>query len=94
MNGRPACAPPVCWPPFWLKAGAGLGGAIPLWIMGNSGYVPNAEQTSSSSLRGIEFSFIWLPALCLALSVLPVLFYKQFEVLEPQVHAELEQRRK
>lgn len=78
---------------FCLKAGAGLGGAIPLWIMGNCGYVPNVEQ-SASSLRGIEFSFIWLPAICLALSAIPVLFYKQFEKLEPQIHAELEQRRK
>lgn len=78
---------------FCLKAGAGLGGAIPLWIMGHCGYVPNVEQTTLS-LRGIEFSFIWLPVICLALSAIPVLFYQQFERLEPQIHAELEQRRK
>jgi sugar (glycoside-pentoside-hexuronide) transporter len=78
---------------FCLKAGAGLGGAIPLWIMGNCGYVPNVEQTAAS-LRGIEFNFIWLPAICLALSTIPVLFYKRFELLEPQIHAELEERRK
>ena len=77
---------------FCLKAGAGLGGAIPLWIMGNSGYVANAEQ-SVSSLKAIEFSFVWLPAICLVLSVIPVLFYKRFENLEPQIHAELEARR-
>jgi sugar (glycoside-pentoside-hexuronide) transporter len=77
---------------FCLKAGAGLGGAIPLWIMGHCGYVANVEQTADS-LRGIEFSFIWLPAICLALSVVPVLFYKQFEVLEPRIHTELAARR-
>jgi sugar (glycoside-pentoside-hexuronide) transporter len=77
---------------FCLKAGAGLGGAIPLWIMGNCGYVPNAEQTAMS-LKGIEFNFIWLPAICLALSAIPVLFYKKYELLEPQIHAELEIRR-
>jgi sugar (glycoside-pentoside-hexuronide) transporter len=77
---------------FCLKAGAGLGGAIPLWIMGNCGYVPNVEQTAAS-LKGIEFDFIWLPAICLLLSVIPVLFYKQFEMLEPQIHAQLKQRR-
>jgi sugar (glycoside-pentoside-hexuronide) transporter len=77
---------------FCLKAGAGLGGAIPLWIMGASGYAPNVEQTAAS-LSGIEFGFIWLPAIFLALSVVPVLFYKQFESLEPQIHAELNQRR-
>jgi Na+/melibiose symporter-like transporter len=77
---------------FCLKAGAGLGGAIPMWIMGVSGYVPNAEQTASS-LKAIEFSIVWLPAICFALSIIPVLFYKKYELLEPQIHAELEQRR-
>ena len=60
--------------------------------MGKSGYVANAEQ-SASSLKAIEFSFVWLPAICLVLSVIPVLFYKRFENLEPQIHAELDQRR-
>jgi Na+/melibiose symporter-like transporter len=78
---------------FCLKAGAGLGGAIPLWIMGSCGYVPNTEQ-SALSLKGIEFGFIWLPAIFLFLSAIPVLFYKPFELLEPQIHAELEQRRR
>ncbi len=77
---------------FCLKAGAGLGGAIPLWVIGNCGYVPNAEQ-SAASLSGMEFNFIWLPAICLALSAIPVLFYKKYELLEPQIHAELEARR-
>lgn len=78
---------------FCLKAGAGLGGAIPLWIMGRCGYVPNVEQTATSQW-GIEFGFIWVPAICLALSTIPTLFYLRFERLEPQIHAELEQRRK
>ena len=78
---------------FCLKAGAGLGGAIPLWIMGNCGYVPNVEQTAAS-LKGIEFGFIWLPAICLGLSVIPVLFFtNNLKVLEPQIHEQLEQRR-
>jgi len=77
---------------FCLKAGAGLGGAIPLWIMGHNGYVPNVEQTAGS-LKAIEFGIIWLPVICLTLSTIPVLFYKKFELLEPQIHADLEQRR-
>jgi len=77
---------------FCLKAGAGLGGAIPLWIMGNSGYVPNQEQTALS-LKAIEFNFVWLPAICLCLSIIPVLFYKKYENLEPQIHADLDARR-
>ena len=78
---------------FCLKAGAGLGGAIPLWIMGANGYAPNVAQTPGA-LKAIEFSFVWLPALCLALSALPVMFYRRFEALEPRVHADLATRRK
>lgn len=77
---------------FCLKAGAGLGGAIPMWIMGASGYVPKIAQPASS-LRAIEFGIIWLPAICFSLSVIPVLFYRKFEMLEPQIHADLEIRR-
>jgi sugar (glycoside-pentoside-hexuronide) transporter len=77
---------------FCLKAGAGLGAAIPLWIMGLHGYQPNVEQTPAA-LKAIEFGIIWLPAICLALGLGPVLFYRQFERLEPEIHAELDQRR-
>jgi sugar (glycoside-pentoside-hexuronide) transporter len=78
---------------FCLKAGSGLGGALPAWIMQAHGYVANAEQTVQS-LRGIEIGIIWLPALFFALAVVPVWFYKPFELLEPQIQAALEQRRK
>jgi Na+/melibiose symporter-like transporter len=77
---------------FCLKAGAGLGGAIPLWIMGHYGYVANAEQTPTL-LRAIEFNLVWLPAMLFALAAVPVWFYKKYEAMEPQIHAELEVRR-
>jgi sugar (glycoside-pentoside-hexuronide) transporter len=77
---------------FCLKAGSGLGSALPAWIMDAHGYVANVEQTASS-VKGIEIGVIWLPVLCFALAILPVLFYKKYELLEPQIHAELEQRR-
>ena len=78
---------------FCLKAGAGIGGALPAWIMGAYGYVPKAAQTPQA-LKGIEIGFIWLPALFFALAIIPVLFYKKYEVMEPQIHTELEKRRK
>ena len=77
---------------FCLKAGAGLGGALPAWIMGRTGYRPNVEQ-SAAALNGIEMAIIWLPAVFFALSIVPVLFYKKYELLEPRIHAELEARR-
>ena len=61
---------------FCLKAGSGLGGALPAWIMDANGYVPNVAQTPQS-LKGIEIGFIWLPALFFALSMIPVWFYKK-----------------
>jgi sugar (glycoside-pentoside-hexuronide) transporter len=77
---------------FCLKAGSGLGAALPAWIMDASGYTPNVAQTPAS-LRGLEIGFIWLPAMFFALSAIPVLFYKQYELLEPEIHAELDRRR-
>jgi sugar (glycoside-pentoside-hexuronide) transporter len=77
---------------FCLKAGSGLGGALPAWILDRHSYVPNVEQTARS-LDGIQLSFIWLPALCYAIAVAPVLFYHRYEKLEPQIRLDLEQRR-
>lgn len=77
---------------FCLKAGAGLGGALPAWIMEACGYQPNVPQTATA-LRGIEAGLIWLPAVFFALAAVPVLFYQKYERLEPQIHAELDRRR-
>jgi len=77
---------------FCLKAGSGLGGALPAWILGATGYVANSPQ-SATALRGIEIGFIWLPALFYLLSALPVIFYRKYERMEPQIHAELDARR-
>jgi sugar (glycoside-pentoside-hexuronide) transporter len=77
---------------FCLKAGSGLGGALPAWILGGTGYVANTTQ-SASALLGIEIGFIWLPAVFYLLSAVPVFFYRKYERMEPQIHAELEARR-
>jgi sugar (glycoside-pentoside-hexuronide) transporter len=77
---------------FCVKAGAGLGGALPAWVLGATGYVPNVEQ-SAQALKGITIGFIWIPAVFYALATVPVLFYRKFEALEPKIHAELEARR-
>jgi sugar (glycoside-pentoside-hexuronide) transporter len=77
---------------FCLKAGSGFGGALPAWILGATGYVPNALQ-SPTALRGIEIGFIWLPALFYLLALVPVLFYRKYELMECQIHEELQARR-
>lgn len=77
---------------FCLKAGSGLGGALPAWILDAYHYVPNVAQ-SAESLFGIELGFVWLPAVFYGLAAVPVLFYHRYERLEPQIRATLEQRR-
>ena len=76
---------------FCIKAGSGIGGFIPAMIMDSFGYVPNTVQ-SASSLLGIQFSFIWLPAIIFALGIVPMLFYRQYEKQEKTILLELEQR--
>ena len=76
---------------FCLKAGAGLGGALPAWIMARCGYQPGVAQ-SATALEGIEWGIIWVPAIFFALSLVPVLFYKKYELLEPVIRAELDAR--
>ena len=77
---------------FCLKAGSGLGGALPAWILDWYHYVPNVEQTPRA-LFGIDVGFIWLPAIFYAIALIPVFFYHQFERLEPKIRQDLELRR-
>ena len=78
---------------FCLKAGSGLGGALPAWILARYSYVPNVEQ-SARSVSGIEFSFIWLPALAYAFASVPVFFYHRYERMEDRIRQDLEDRRR
>lgn len=77
---------------FCLKAGAGLGGALPAWLLSAYNYVPNIAQ-SAEALRGIDLGFIWLPALFYAAAFIPALFYRRYERREQQIRDELTQRR-
>jgi Na+/melibiose symporter-like transporter len=77
---------------FCLMAGSGLCGALPAWILGGTGYVANTTQSATAQM-GIEIGFIWLPALFYLLSAIPVFFYRKYERMEPQIHADLEARR-
>lgn len=77
---------------FCLKAGAGLGGALPLWLLEAAGYAPKTAQ-SPAALSAIVTGIVWVPAICFILSLIPVLFYRRFERLEPQIRAELATRR-
>jgi sugar (glycoside-pentoside-hexuronide) transporter len=77
---------------FCLKAGSGLGGAMPAWILSAYGYVPNVEQ-SAKAITGINMGFIWLPMLFYVLAVIPVFFYGHFEKMEALIQQQLKTRR-
>ncbi len=77
---------------FCLKAGSGLGGALPALVLDRFHYVPNVQQTAHA-LLGIQLSFIWLPAVCYALALVPVLFYHRFENQEHSIREDLQLRR-
>lgn len=73
---------------FCVKAGSGIGGFVPSKIMEYFGYVPNHIQ-SAHSLVGINFSFVWLPAILFLVAAIPMFFYAKFEKNETVVQAEL-----
>jgi sugar (glycoside-pentoside-hexuronide) transporter len=77
---------------FCLKAGSGLGGALPAWILDANGYLANVDQTSQSQ-NGIVLACVWLPAIFFILAAVPVWFYGKYEALEPQIQADLKARR-
>ncbi|MEK5057382.1 MFS transporter [Paenibacillus sp. FSL H7-0326] len=77
---------------FCIKAGSGIGGSVPAWIMGSMGYVAGQSQTASA-LSGIQFSFIWLPFIVFLIGTIPMFFYKKFERNEHRIQGELAARR-
>ena len=76
---------------FCIKVGCGFGAAIPGAILAYFGYVANTEQ-SAQSLAGISFAFIWLPIIIFVVALIPLFFYKKYELMESQIRADLEAR--
>jgi Na+/melibiose symporter-like transporter len=78
---------------FCFKVGAGLGGAIPMWLLHAGGYVEGKEQ-APAAIAALDWGIVGVPAVCFVLALLTALFYGRFERLEPQIHAALAQRRR
>jgi sugar (glycoside-pentoside-hexuronide) transporter len=77
---------------FCFKVGAGLGGAVPMWLLHAGGYLEGKEQ-APAAVAALDWGIVGVPAVCFALALVPALFYGRFERLEPQIHAALTQRR-
>ena len=77
---------------FGVKVGAGLGAASPGLILELPGFKAGAVQ-SAEALFGIEFAFVWLPALVLLPAGIAMLFYRLSHKLMRQVETDLSARR-
>lgn len=77
---------------FCFKVGAGLGGALPMWLLHVGGYSEGKEQVATA-IAALDRGVVAVPAACFVLALLPVLFYGRFERLEPQIQAALARRR-
>ena len=71
-----------------IKAGFALGAGIAGWVLGAYGFEANVEQ-SESGMMGIMMSFAMIPAICGAVVVVFVLFYKLTESKLDEIHEKL-----
>ena len=77
---------------FCFKVGAGLGGAVPMWLLHASGYAEGQVQTPST-IAALDYGIVGIPAICFALALVSASFYGRFEHLDPIIQADLRQRR-
>jgi len=77
---------------FAVKIGMGLGGAMPGFVLGATGFDPSGPQ-SAEALAGIEFAFAILPVMILLPAGVAMAFYRLDRKLIAKVEDELAQRR-
>jgi Na+/melibiose symporter-like transporter len=72
--------------------GTGFGSFIASMILKSFGFnAANATQ-SAHSLAGISFTFVWVPIIIYAISLILMIFYRKWENHEPVVKADLAKR--
>jgi GPH family glycoside/pentoside/hexuronide:cation symporter/glucuronide carrier protein len=80
---------------FIVKAGMGIGAAIPGYILSATGFVPNQAHQGSLAILGIDLAFIGIPIILTALSLLCMLFlYPITKNVSKQVQTDLAEKRK
>ncbi|WNC68481.1 glycoside-pentoside-hexuronide (GPH):cation symporter [Thalassotalea nanhaiensis] len=60
---------------FTLKVGLGVGGALALWIMGETGYVANIAQQTPEVVESINFISTLLPGILFIVAGMIMMFY-------------------
>ncbi len=74
-----------------VKIGMGVGGALSGWLLAAGGYVPNQAQ-SKSALMAIEWSYIWVPIIGIALAIF-VMFFYDLDKTSDEMTSDLEARK-
>lgn len=75
-----------------VKIATAVCGSAGVLLLAKFGYVPNAEQTEAAR-QGINFVVNMLPAICVAVSIIPIFFYKLTNAKVEEISRELEARK-
>ena len=74
---------------FCIQMGSGLGSYVCSQVLNFFGFAAGHQQ-SAQSLFGIRITFIWVPIIIYALSLIIMIFYRKWENHEPVVKADLD----
>lgn len=72
--------------------GSGLGSFIVSMLLDSVGFDASHAAQSSSSLTGINLSFVWVPIIIYVISLVLMIAYRKWEHHEPIVQKELAER--
>jgi len=91
-SGRQMTALVISASIFAIKTGVAVGGAVPAFLLGMSGFTAGAEQ-SESAVAGINIAFALVPAVVIIPAGLAMLFYKLDHGTIAKIERELASRR-
>ena len=74
---------------FTLKVGLGVGGALALWIMGETGYVANIAQQTPEVVESINFISTLLPGILFIVAGIVMMFYTLDEEKRAEIKLKL-----
>lgn len=78
---------------FCIQMGSGFGGFIAAKILAGFGFDAAKAAQATSTLGGISMTFIWIPVIVYAVSLICMIIYRKWENHEPIVQEELAERR-
>lgn len=77
---------------FCIQMGSGFGSFIAARIMATFGFSAAKATQSGESLSAISFTFVWVPIIIYAISLVCMIIYRKWEKHEPIVREELAER--